>query len=97
VKYLEDDGDFPVLELTRRNLTALLAKLDGHPPGSARSLIDPDRRIMVRAVEDAAHYADRPPGPVHEDTAAVTKKMVAGGRRAPTSEGGRLPRTRRKT
>lgn len=62
MKFIESEGDYPIVELTRRNLTGLLAKLDD--PLSARSLIDPDRRIMVRAVEDADHYAveDRAPG-----------------------------------
>ena len=58
-----------MVELTRRNLMSLLAKLDGNPPNSACTLIDPDNRIAVQAVEDAAHYADRDPGPVHPDTA----------------------------
>ena len=69
MRYIDNEGDFPIVELTRRNLVALLAKLDGHPPDSARTLIDPEDRIAVRAVEDAAHYADRMPGPLHEDTA----------------------------
>ena len=34
------DGEIPVLELTRRNLETLLAKLDD--PLSARTLLDPD-------------------------------------------------------
>lgn len=54
------DGELPVLELTRRNLTTLLAKLDD--PISARMIIDPDNIIAVRAVEDSEHYSDRPPG-----------------------------------
>lgn len=54
------DGELPILELTRRNLTVLLAKLDD--PHSLRSIIDPDNQIMVRAVEDADHYANRAPG-----------------------------------
>lgn len=61
-----DDGDFPTVELTRRNLEALLAKLDD--PLSARMLIDPDRRIAVRAVENDAHYSDRAPGAVYMPT-----------------------------
>lgn len=60
------DPHLPVVELTRRNLTALLAKLDD--PDSQRTLISPgfhgDPVIAVRAVEDEEHYADRAPGPV---------------------------------
>lgn len=59
--YLTGPGTrLPVLELTRRNLTILLAKLDD--PLSARSIIDGENRIMVTAVEDDAHYSDRPAG-----------------------------------
>lgn len=53
------DG-LPTVELTRRNLQTLLAKLDD--PSSARTLIDPDWIIAVKAVEDEAHYETRPPG-----------------------------------
>lgn len=63
MKYIEagpHNGDRPVLELTRRNLEGLLAKLDD--PSSVRALIDPDWRIEVRAVENEEHYADRRPG-----------------------------------
>lgn len=66
MKYIE--GGPPTVELTRRNLLSLLAKLDGHPVGSTCTLIDPDNRIAVKAVEDSEHYADRAPGPVHSDT-----------------------------
>jgi hypothetical protein len=64
MKHIADDpSGLPVVELTRRNLTALLAKLDD--PLSARSLIDGEQKVMVRAVEDDEHYADRAPGPVY--------------------------------
>lgn len=65
MKYIEDSayGDFPTVELTRRNLQALLDKLDD--PISNRTLIDADRRIAVRAVPDEEHYADRAPGTVY--------------------------------
>lgn len=56
------DGGLHRIELTRRNLTTLLDKLD--QPDSARTLIDPDRKIEVVAVPDVAHYLMRPPGPV---------------------------------
>jgi hypothetical protein len=62
MKYIDDDPGFPVpvLELTRRNLETLLAKLDD--PISRRTLIDPDDRIAVRSVENDEHYHSRPPG-----------------------------------
>jgi hypothetical protein len=53
----------PMVELTRYNLTTLLEKLDD--PLSARTLIDGQNRIAVKAVEDVEHYANRPPGAVH--------------------------------
>lgn len=62
MKYIENDQDFPNVELTRRNLESLLAKLDD--PLSACSLVDGERRIMVTAVEDDSHYSDRSPGVV---------------------------------
>lgn len=62
-----DSPIVPVVELTRRNLQALLDKLDD--PLSARTLIDGERQIMVRAVEDpleAPHRKGAPtPGAVH--------------------------------
>lgn len=62
MKYI-DDKTLPTLELSRRNLETLLAKLDD--PLSARTLIDPDHRIAVMAVENDEHYHDRRPGPVY--------------------------------
>ena len=53
----------PVVELTRRNLKALLNKLDD--PISQRTLIDPDNQVAVRAVPDSEHYSDRKPGAVY--------------------------------
>lgn len=64
MKYIEKGetplGNFPVLELTRRNLEGLLAKLGD--PDSARTLVDPDHKIAVRAVPDEEHYKNRAPG-----------------------------------
>jgi hypothetical protein len=54
------EGHAPVLELTRRNLEILLAKLDD--PTSRRMIGDPDGKIFVRAVENEEHYANRRPG-----------------------------------
>jgi hypothetical protein len=55
-----------VIELTERNLRALLAKLAGHPPNSACTIYKDG--WCVRAVSDAAHYVDRRPGEVDADT-----------------------------
>jgi hypothetical protein len=66
------------IELTRRNLLALLAKLDGHPPNSACTICSPITigvpSWCVRAVENDAHYSDRPPGPMIEET----ERMISG-------------------
>jgi len=67
------------VELTRRNLLALLAKLDHNlhlddpqtmpelDPKSLCSIISPNDgpgTVTVVAVEDEEHYADREPGPM---------------------------------
>jgi hypothetical protein len=63
-----------VVTLSRRNLLTLLAKLDGHPPHSACTIVLPGGgegpALMVRAEENDAHYGSRPepPGPMHSDT-----------------------------
>jgi hypothetical protein len=56
--------------LSRRNLEALLAKLDGHPPGSACTIVGGSdaEGWTVRAEENGAHYADRPAGMMVADT-----------------------------
>jgi hypothetical protein len=61
LKYIADEDGYSVVELTRRNLEVLLAKLDD--PLSARSLLS--QGIIARAVENDAHYADREPGSVY--------------------------------
>ena len=74
MKYIEcGPTGLPTVELTRRNLSSLLAKLNGNPPNSACTLIDPDDQIAVKAVEDDEHYKaeGRPPGPMHDDTEKV--------------------------
>lgn len=71
MKYLEGKaGSLPVLELTRRNLLGLLEKLDD--PNSARTLIDGENNIMVRAVEDSEHYKTRPPGAMYMPSSGQT-------------------------
>ena len=68
MKYIPNGYDkLPVVELTRRNLTVLLAKLDD--PASARTIIDGEGHVAVRAVEDAEHYKTRPAGVMYMPTA----------------------------
>lgn len=57
------------VELTRRNLEVLLAKLDGNPPDSACT-IEKDG-FFVKAVENDEHYTDHQPGIMHPDTEAA--------------------------
>lgn len=73
MKYIDNHGEgaMPVVELTRRNLQTLLDKLDD--PASNRTLIDPDRKIAVHAVEDVEHYADRAPGAVFMPSTGETR------------------------
>lgn len=60
--------------LSRRNLLALLTKLDGYPPSSACSIATSAGEgpvLVVRAEPDQAHYQHRPePGRMHRDTEA---------------------------
>lgn len=60
------EGDDITVELTRRNLQSLLAKLDGNPPNSACTIFG--QGVYVKAVENEEHYGRRPPGPMHEAT-----------------------------
>lgn len=56
------------IELTRRNLLALLEKLDD--PLSERTLVKSDDEgtcnAFVTAVEDDEHYSDRAPGLIYK-------------------------------
>lgn len=63
-------GRIPTIELTRRNLEVLLLKLDD--PLSARTLVDGEGLIRVRAVENDAHYKTRPPGEVYMPSTGET-------------------------
>lgn len=58
VKFIETRR---IIELTERNITALLAKLGD--PLSARMLISPDGGMAVRAVEDDATRNDEAAAP----------------------------------
>lgn len=71
MRVVDVSGGFVRIELTRRNLRSLLAKLDGHPPNSACTIISPDDHevtVVVTAVEDVKHYGSRRPGAMIEDT-----------------------------
>ena len=82
-QYLTVDGDEELrLVVSRRNLRALLAKLDGHPPGSACTLIAPAHYglVLISAEEDEVHYANlervsagigEVPGSMHSDTEVI--------------------------
>lgn len=67
MKFISDHNDtefgIPTVELTRRNLETLLAKLDD--PHSKRTLVCGDDTVAVKAVSDEDHYADRTPGEVY--------------------------------
>lgn len=75
MKYIEGFADSDgtggaTLELSRRNLTVLLAKLDD--PWSGATLLSPCGKIWVKAVEDAEHYTDRKAGEMYMPSADVT-------------------------
>lgn len=71
MKVVKAEAGVLVVELSRRNLQALLAKLDGHPPDSYCTLMK--QGVMVKAVENEAHYSEYAPGELHEATAdAIT-------------------------
>jgi hypothetical protein len=70
MKFVEgQSGSCHTIELTRRNLEILLEKLGD--PKSQCTLLDPDRKIFVRAVEDEEHYSDRPPGAMYMPSTGV--------------------------
>lgn len=52
--------------LSRRNLLALLAKLDGYPEGGKLTIVKDG--LMVTAEEDDVHYRERVPGVMHPET-----------------------------
>ena len=64
VIHFSTEGRTVFVELTRRNLEVLLAKLDDKT--SARTIIKSDKAgtVEVRAVENEAHYSEREPGPM---------------------------------
>lgn len=60
MKHIPTEGR---IELTRRNLEILLAKLDD--PASVRTILDGTTGFAVTAVENDVHYADRAPGEMY--------------------------------
>lgn len=74
------DGATARVTLSRRNLLTLLAKLDGHPGESKRTIYrtnDEGETLVVTAEEDDAHYGARGygPGAMHPET---EKEIVRG-------------------
>lgn len=61
-------GEVWRVTLSRRNLRALLAKLDGYPDNSLLAIIKDG--VLVVAEEDAEHYGSAVPGVMHPDTEA---------------------------
>ena len=61
------------VELTRRNLLTLLAKLDGCPPDNDCTICRDGWSVV--AVQDAVHDADRVPGAIHPDTEAAVEAL----------------------
>jgi hypothetical protein len=82
-------GSMYEVVLSRRNLLALLAKLDGAPNGSAMAIMGGADApgCIVRAEEDDVHYGDRPegPGPMHPDTEDRIQDELAKRRKPPAS------------
>lgn len=66
--------------LSRRNLLALLAKLDGYPPDSFCSIAGGSEAegYMVTAEEDHIHYQDRPAGQMIGPTEERTTRPPTG-------------------
>jgi hypothetical protein len=60
MKIVESASGMIRVELSRRNLEVLLAKLD--EPGSICSILSPCRTAIIVAVDNDEHYSDRNPG-----------------------------------
>lgn len=77
VKYISAENGRPVIELTRRNVSALLAKLDD--PLSSRSLIDGEGRILVRAIEEEDRAGgEMAPARLSEGVLELTRRDLEG-------------------
>jgi hypothetical protein len=69
------------VKLSRRNLLALLAKLDGHPAGSGKTIAreaENGWRINIVAEENPEHYGDRPAGAMEAETERYIRKRSPG-------------------
>jgi hypothetical protein len=79
------DSEVVQVALSRRNLLALLAKLDGHPYRSSTTLLlpgtDKEPTLLVLAENDRAHYGKRGYGPglMHPSTEAWLRESDLGG------------------
>jgi hypothetical protein len=67
------DPEQMYITLSRRNLLTLLAKLDGKPASSLRTIYiggGDQPLLVVTAEDDDTHYGSRGcgPGPMHQDT-----------------------------
>ena len=73
----DEDG---TIVLSRRNLLALLSKLDGNPPESFCMIRGGDDApgVIIKAEEDDEHYADRAAGRMHPDTENLITKPSTG-------------------
>ena len=62
-----------LVTLSKRNLLALLHKLE--MAGSFRTLISPDEKLAISVETDEEHYGgrDHPPGEMHPQTEAFLK------------------------
>lgn len=74
MEFVNHGDDRYTLELSRRNLEILLAKLDD--PLSARTITklgaDFKSRVTVKAVENEEHYSDRQPGEMYMPSTGET-------------------------
>ena len=65
--------EYRTIELTRRNLLTLLAKLDGNPDGSSCTI--GREGWWIKAVEDSVHYSDRPAGQMDPETERAIRNV----------------------
>jgi hypothetical protein len=69
------------ITLSRRNLLALLGKLDGHPEGSGKTIAreaENGWRLVIIAEENPQHYGDRPAGAMEAATERYIRKRAPG-------------------
>lgn len=71
---LDEDG---AIVLSRSNLLALIAKLDGYPLDSACTLVGGSSApgVKLKAEEDEVHYKDRNRGSYHISTELRIKEV----------------------